>query len=307
MFTKSKGESFIVDKWQHIKKYKMAYIFMLPALTLLLVFMVIPLIRAIYLSFHDYDGLFDPNFIGVRNYINLFNDLSFWRTLTNNIIFSLFVSFFTVLFGLLAAIAIERRLKGWKIYKFTYFIPVILSLTVVGLLFGRILEPNYGLLNSLLRAIGLDFLAQSWLGNPKLSLFSIIMVQIWQYTGFTMLLLLTAVEGISEEIHDAATLDGVNGWQRIRYITVPMVKRVVFVVGMIQIIFSFKVFDIVWVMTRGGPGNSSEVLGTLLYKNAFSWSQYGYASTIGLVMTVFVFIFTFIYLKVTNLDKQEVE
>jgi len=280
---------------------------MLPSLIMICTFMIIPLIRSFYLSFFKYDGLADPIFIGLDNFKRLINDSNFWNSLGNNLIFSTLVTALTVILGLLFAIAIDRRLKGWKVFKFSNFIPVMLSLTIVGLLFAKVLEPNFGLFNSMLGFLGLESFQMNWLGDPSLTLFSIIAVQVWQYSGFTMLLFLTAVEGISPEIHEAATLDGVTGWQRIIYIIIPMVKRIIFVVGMVQIIFSFKVFDIIWVMTEGGPGGASEVLGTYLYKNAFAWSQYGYASSIAVGMTITVCIFTVVYLKLTKLDKQEVE
>ncbi|MEG2698822.1 MAG: sugar ABC transporter permease, partial [Ruthenibacterium sp.] len=221
------------------------------------------------------------------------------------LLYMVFTVAFTVIIGLLLAIVIERRFKGWKIYKFIYYIPVMMSITVVATLFAKIYEPSYGILNSLLGFLNLDFLKQAWLGDPKMVLPSIIFTSVWQYSGFTMILFLVGLEGISPDIHEAATLDGVTELQRIRYITLPCVKRIIYVTIMLQMIFSFKSFDIIWVMTKGGPGTSSEVLGTLLYKTAFNYQDFGYASAIAVVMTVIIGSISLIYMKMSQIGGDE--
>jgi len=290
-----------------MRKYGIAYIFILPAMILIAFFMVIPLIRSFAMSLFKWDGILEPKFIGLKNYNELFKDPYFWNAFVNNFIFMILAVFFTVTIGFLFAVAIERRVFGWSVYKYVYYIPVMLSMTVVGSLFFKILEPNFGLLNTFLRTLGLETSNLLWLGDPKTALYSIIGVTIWQYCGFTMILFLVAVEGIPFDIHDAATIDGVNGMQRLLYITMPYIKRVFMVVIMLQIIFSFKVFDIVWVMTEGGPGSASEVLGTLLYKTAFTSQKFGYASAIAVIMTVVVFIISLVYIRFSRLDKHEIE
>lgn len=292
---------------QRIWQYRMAYLFLLPSLILLMGFMVVPLIRTFQISLYDWDGLLSPSFIGLDNFKKLLQDATFWLALKNNMIFLVIVTVFTVLLGFLFAVAIERRFKGWKVYKFTFYIPAMISMAVVGMLFQKILEPSYGLLNSFLGMIGLEGWQAAWLGDPDIALYSVIAVTIWQYSGFTMLLFLSGVEGISPEIHDAATIDGVSGLRRITSIIFPLVRRLTLVITMLQIIFSFKVFDIIYVMTRGGPGDASQVLGTYLYKKAFSDYQFGYASSIGVLMAVIVFVFTIFYQKMTSLGEQDAE
>jgi len=288
-------------------RYKVSYLFVLPSVVLFAVFMVVPLVRSFSYSLYDWDGITSPQFTGWGNFEQLLKDEYFWNALKNNIIFTVLTTVFTCLFGFLFAVAIDRRLKGWAVFKFTYFIPVMISMTVVGVLFGKILEPSFGILNSLFGKLGLESLQLAWLGDPDLALYTIIGVTVWQYSGFTMLLFLAAIEEISPEIHDAATLDGVSGFKRMTQIMLPIVKRVVFMVIMLQIIFSFKVFDIVWVMTLGGPGSASEVLGTFLYKTAFRSEQFGYASSISVVMTLIIFTISLIYLYFSNLGRHEKE
>lgn len=289
-----------------IKKYGMAYLFILPALILISIFMLIPLARSFYLSVFKWNGMREPKFVGMKNFVSMIRDPKFSEALTNTLIYMCFTVALTIIIGMLLAIVIERRLKGWKAYKFIYYIPVMMSITVVATLFAKIYEPNYGILNSLLGFLGLDFLKQAWLGNPATVLGSIIFTSVWQYSGFTMILFLVAFEGISPDIQEAATLEGVTEPQRIRYITLPCVKRIIFVTIMLQMIFSFKSFDIIWVMTKGGPGTSSEILGTLLYKTAFNYQDFGYASAIAVIMTVIIGTISLFYMKLSNLGGQEI-
>jgi ABC-type sugar transport system permease subunit len=181
----------------------------------------------------------------------------------------------------------------------------MLPMTVTGALWARIYETNYGLLNTLLRTVGLDHLASAWLGDVNLSLWAIVAVSIWQFSGFPMIVLLAAIENISQEIHEAATLDGVNEWQRIRYLTLPLIRPVLFSISMLQIIFSLKVFDLVWIMTKGGPGESSSVLGTYLYRKAFELRSYGYASAVAVIMFVVIFAITYAYQRLIKIEATE--
>lgn len=288
-------------------EWSLAYFFVLPALALIAVFMLIPLARSVYLSFFTWNGIGSPKPIGMGNYGKLLHNPKFWEALGHTFTFSFFTVIFTVVIGLLLAIVIDRRMKGWSVYKFIFYIPVMLSMTVVAVLFTKILEPNYGFVNMLLKGVGLDALAQSWLGDPKYALGSIIAITIWQYSGFTMILFIAAMEGILPSVHEAATLDGTNELQRMFFITIPCVKRSVFVVVMLQIIFSFKSFDTIWVMTKGGPGTTTEILSTLLYKTAFRYQDLGYASAIAVIMMLIIAVISVIYLRFSRVGDQVIE
>ncbi|MFA9455356.1 carbohydrate ABC transporter permease [Halalkalibacter sp. AB-rgal2] len=296
------GKTTLLEK---IKKNKAAYIFLLPSLLLLIIFMVAPLIYSITMSFYRWDGFSPPQFIGFNNYERLLDHNNFWLALKNNAIFLVLFTSFTVILGFLSAVAVSRKVPGWQIYKFVFFIPVILVTAVIAVLWARIYEPSYGLLNSFLGAIGLESWQQLWLGNPDIALYSVIFVAIWQVSGWCMLLFLAAIEGIAEEVHDAATIDGVTPFQRIMLIILPMVQRMAFILIMLQIIASVKTFDLIYVMTGGGPFYSTEVLGTILYREAFENQRFGYASSISVVMTIIIAVITILYLKLTNISNQE--
>lgn len=289
----------------NFKKHQMSYLFILPSILLILIAMLGPLVYSFAMSFHAWDGFSEPRFNGLSNYARLFQDANFLNALSNNIKYIFLFASFTIVFGFLLAVAIDRQLVGWQIYKFVFFIPVMLITAVISALFAKVYEPNFGLLNSFLEATGLGFMQQLWLGNPDLTIYSIIAVAVWQITGWTMVLFLASIQGIPTEVHDAATLDGVSEWQRMIHIILPIIKRMAFVLIMLQIINSLKTFDLIWVMTGGGPNYASEVLGTILYRTAFAQQEFGYASAISVAMTVIVMIICVFYIKVSKLGSQE--
>ncbi len=290
-----------------VKKWSISYMFLAPALALIAVFLIYPAVRTVHLSFYDWNGMSEPEFVGGQNYVEIFGEQRFWDALSHNIAFTLATVATTVVGGMLLAIAIDRKMRGWPAYKFIYYIPVMLSVTVVSVLFVKILDPNTGLLNELLRAIGLDSLAHAWLSDPRYAMASLIFVSTWQYCGFTMILFLAAMAAIPPSVHEAATLDGVSEWRRFFSITLPIIKRPTFVVIMLQIMFAFKTFDIFWVMTRGGPGTTTEVLATYLYRTAFNFTDYGKACAIAVVMLVLITTISLIYVKKSRLGEQVIE
>ena len=281
------------------------YIFIAPAVLLLLAFMGFPLYRSLELSLYEWKGLLPRRWVGLGNFHKLFADRYFWQALVHTIAFAVAATVGTVGLGFLLAVAIARRVPLHGLYRFAFYLPVMLPMTVVAALWARIYEPNFGLLNTALHALGLGFLAQPWLGSLDLALPSIIAVCIWQYAGFPMIVLLAAIEGIPEELHQAATLDGASEAQRMRYIIAPMIRPVLVSISVVQIIFSLKVFDIVWVMTKGGPAESSSVLGTYLYRRAFEQQEYGYASAVAVAMFAVIFTVTYLYYRLSKVDAVE--
>ncbi|WP_409696111.1 carbohydrate ABC transporter permease [Yoonia sp.] len=267
----------------------------------MMLFMIVPLVHSIVMSFHNWNGITQPDYVGLANYERLFNDRRFVGAIRNNMLFLVLFTSMTIILGFLSAVAISRRMKGWQFYRFAFFVPYILVTAVIAVLWGQIYEPSFGFLNTALRSVGLQSWEQLWLGNHNITMYSIVTIAIWQISGFTMLLYLAAMEGIDQEIHDAATIDGVNAWQRCVYIIAPMVKQITFVLIMLQIIASLKTFDLIWVLTKGGPFYASEVMGTYLYRAAFEQQQFGYASAVAVVMTVIVMAVTIVYLALTNL------
>lgn len=285
-------------------KARLAYLFLAPALFLLTAFIAYPLVRSLYLSLFQWNGITKPEYIGLENFVRLIEDRSFLNALYNTLAFAILTTAGTVGIGFLLAVAIERRLMGWQAFKIIYFLPVMMAATVVAMLWGQLLDPTFGPVNLMLKGLGVSK-PPVWLGDPKITLYAIIGVSIWQYAGFPMIVLLAAMENIPGDIHDAATIDGVNGWQRITRIIVPMIKSVLAVIVMLQIIFSLKVFDVIWVMTQGGPGEATNVLGVYLYRNAFVYTYFGYGSAVAVVMTVIIVTLSLTYRRFIKVEAIE--
>lgn len=281
------------------------YLFLAPAVLLLLVFLAYPLADSLVLSFYKWKGLGARKFVGLDNFERLLDDRFFWGATWHTLVFALVVTLGTVGIGYLLATVISRRVFGSGVYRVGFYLPVMLSVVVVAALWVRIYEFNWGLLNTVLRAIGLDVLALPWLADVKYALAAVIVVPIWQYAGFPMIVTLAAIEGIPQDLHDAATIDGVSEWQRTWRLIFPLVRPVVASISILQIIFSLKVFDLVWVMTKGSPGNSTAVLGTFLFRQGFETQKYGYASAVAVVMFLIVFTLTYLYQRLVKFDAVE--
>lgn len=279
-----------------VRRSMIAYLFLVPALSLLGLFVVYPLLRSIQLSFYSWDGLGEPVFIGVRNFQRLAADPQFSLTLRHTLAFTVGATVGTVAIGLLLAVAIASRVRGWRVFKITWFIPVMVSMTVTGVLWSQLLASGDTPINRLIGLFGITD-PPDWLGNADTTLPVIILVTIWQFSGFPMIIFLAAMENIPRELEEAAVIEGASLWRRTQSLTIPLIKPVIAIVVLLQIIFSLKVFDIVWAMTQGGPGDSSLVLGVYLYRQGFMFERFGYASAIAVVMAGLLIVFTLGYLR----------
>lgn len=276
-----------------VKRKITPYLFILPGLMLLLLFVYYPIFQNLRYSVLDWD-LFSgtKKFIGLKNYMKLFQSDSFWVAFKNNLWYIIISLVFQVGFSLILAAILEnmkwRKLSA--VYRTTFFMPSLISLTVIGLLFTFVFEPQ-GILNGFLQNIGLESLTRGWLGDEKTAIFTVISVSQWKSIGYTMMLLIVAIQRIPLEIMEAARLDGASRFQTFLHVTVPMIKDTILTVMIITTSGGFLVFNEVYIITNGGPYGSSEVLSTILYKNAFVHGNIGYASTIGNVILVFSMIF----------------
>lgn len=289
---------------RQIRKNAVAYAFLAPAFLLMAVFLVYPIIQSLLLSFYEWNGIAPRVYVGLENFERLLKDDVLYLAIGNNIVFSVFTTLGTVSVGFLLALAVERRVSGWRYYKVIYFLPVMVSGTVVGLLWEKLLDPTFGAVNVLLEALGVQD-PPAWLGDPVFAMVALIVVTIWQYAGFPMIIFLAAMENIPMEIHEAATLDGVSWWQRATRIIWPMIYNVTITIVLLQLIFSFKVFDIVWTMTQGGPGESTNVLAVYLYRTAFRFTEFGYGSAIAVVMFLIIFLLSNVYLRIFRTERIE--
>jgi ABC-type sugar transport system permease subunit len=260
------------------------------------VWVIGPMLYTFYLSLTDWDGVSAMNFIRLKNYSRLFRDRVFYTAFLNNI--KWIGSFVTIPIaaGLALAMALNRSVPGSKVFKAVFFFPMVLSFVVMGLIWSWMYQPDSGIINSVLRLIGLEDLTRGWLSDPKLVIWSIIFTGIWRQVGYVMLLYLAGLQSVNTDLVDASRVDGAGPWQSFRHVIFPQLAPITVVVIVISIIDALRAFDLVYVMTRGGPFNSSQVLATFMYNEAFWNYRMGYGASISVVLFMISLLFIFIYL-----------
>ncbi|PRY22171.1 carbohydrate ABC transporter membrane protein 1 (CUT1 family) [Aliiruegeria haliotis] len=266
---------------------KLTYAAMLtPALLLLAVFVFIPVALVIYGSLFDF-GLTsrDWTFVGLGNYVEAFGDDVFWIALRNNLIIVIGSIVLQVGFGTLLAAVLDRGVRlGRTLMRTIIFAPMVISSVAVGLIWLIILDPNVGPLNAVVKGVGLTPPKLGWLGDPSISIWVVLGIAAWQYTGFMMVLILAGLQAVPKDIYQAAALDGATGLRAFWYITLPSIRNILIVAILITTVGGFKVFDLIFVTTGGGPANSTQVLGTYIYLQAFNIGEMGFANAISVVL-----------------------
>ena len=265
-----------------------ALIFLLPALLGTLIFIVIPVICSFGLSFVQWDLLNPIKFVGFENYREIFHDGLFYKILGNTIVFALSTSFFGVISPLILASILNTKIRGSEFFKGAYFLPFITPMVVVGVVWAWIFDPNIGLLNQMLH------LHLNWLYDSKLAMPALIVVSVWKLVGYNMIIFLSSLSAISQSLFEAAKIDGANSFQIFKNVTIPMLSPTIFFVVIITAISSFQVFDLIYLMTQGGPFDSTNVLVYAIYKNAFEYFNVGKASAIAYVLFVIILVLTLI-------------
>jgi ABC-type sugar transport system permease subunit len=273
-------------------------LFVAPALLLYLVFMIYPFVQSIYFSFIDWNGA-DPvkRWVGLANYRELVGDPKFWLTLKHNLIWVVIGTIAPMAIAFLLAVLLQQRPRGFMAFRTVYFMPQVLSAVVIAIIWGWIYNPIYGVLNKGLNAVGLSALSRGWLGDPNVALYAVLAAAIWAEIGFVFVVFLAGLQGVSRDLLEAATVDGANAWQRFWNVTVPGMANVINVVTALLLIGGFNVFDIIFVMTGGGPANATEVIATYTYKQAFTQNRIGYAATLSLVMTVISLVASVVFIR----------
>lgn len=257
-----------------------------PAVVLMAVFLVFPVLNAVYYVFVDFDGLdTTPPWVGLANFTELAQDRQMWAAAWNNVIWIVLGTAGPLLLGTGLALLLWGVRRGSTFYRVVFFLPYVLPQVAVGVVWGWIYAPTRGWLNRGLEAVGLGGVTRGWLGDPDTALFAVLGTAIWTATGFVFVIVLSALRNVATELVDAAMLDGANYLQRLRYVVMPQIMPVFLMVTALTLIGGFAVFDIVFVMTGGGPANATEVLGTYAYSNAFQLSRISYGTTLALVVT----------------------
>ena len=274
-----------------------SYAFILPALLLYSLFVLYPFVTNIYYSMTDWDGAqaIKP-FTGIENYARLLKDPLMWLSLGHNMIWIVFGTLTPVVIGLVLATLVWSGVHGMVVFRTVYFMPVVMAQVVVAIIWSWIYHPLFGPINTVLRAIGLGNIARGWLGDLNWALYALMLAALWAYFGFCFVILLAALQNIDLTIHDAAKIDGANAWQRFIHVTVPQLGPVLTMLTAYTLIGGFNVFDIVFIMTRGGPANATEVLATYTYQMAFKQSQVGYGAALTMVTTVLSLIASYLFI-----------
>jgi raffinose/stachyose/melibiose transport system permease protein len=283
------------------KNKKFIIIGLAPALIIFSFFVLYPIVRSFMYGFYNWNGLSSPRFIGVENFRRIFIDPVFWKSLKNNLFVVVASIFGQIPLGILAAVALSGKLKGASFFRTAFFIPMILSTVVVGLLWTTILNSQVGLLRILLLSIGFKN-TPDLLGNPASAIYALCFVIIWQFIGLYMIIFLAALQNIPKDITEAADIDGAGEVSKFFRIRLPLLWPAIASAMVLCISGSMRSFDLIFVMTEGGPAHATEVMATYMYNKTFAVNQYGYGSAVSLVIAVISF--TFISLSRTLLLRQ---
>lgn len=265
-----------------------AWLFILPALVGTFIFIIIPVLCSFGLSFAKWDLLNPIQFAGFDNYKEIFTEPLFYKILWNTIVFAFSTSILGVIIPLILSCILNSKIRGAEFYKTAYFLPFITPMIVIGVIWEWIFDPNIGLLNQFLH-IHVDWLYDNHFAMPAL-----IIVSVWKLIGYNMVIFLSALSGISQSMFEASKIDGANAFQTFKNVTVPLLSPTIFFVVIITAISSFQVFDLIYLMTQGGPLDSTNVLVYAIYKNAFEYFNAGKASAIAYVLFVIILILTLI-------------
>lgn len=271
--------------------------FVLPAALLASALVAWPFFETLRVSFFDWAGFGPKEFVGVDNYRGIASDNVALSAIKNTVVYATLTAIGTVAIGFVIATLVDRKLRGHKIIKFLVFLPVLLPTVFTGQVWLFGFDGNFGWVNDILGWIH-PSLNRAWLGDPATVNYVIIFVSILQFTGFPMVIMFAALQDVPGEIHEAATMDGVGPFERARYISFPMIREAVATVFLIQLMFGFRVFDQVFVMTGGGPGRVSEVAATYVWREAFVNAKFGYAAATAIVTTAVVAILSMVYLSI---------
>ena len=284
--------------WLSKKRYKVGL--MLPTLLVYSIFIILPIAIAVYYSFTQYSGIGKPRFTGLKNYIRLFQDELFWVSFKNTMIMFILAFVLLLTLSFLIALLLNNKLRAVDFSKALIFSPAIIAPIIVGIIWVYILDPNIGIINNILDAIGADAFKQQWIGGEILSPYSIAIIYFWQQLGYLVTIFIAGLKMIPGDILEAVKIDGANAIQEIRYVTIPMMRTTISTVAVLIITGVFKIFEIVQQTTGGGPNHLSETLVTYSYSQTFSSGDYGYGMSLATVTFLISLIITAIYSSLTK-------
>lgn len=276
--------------WSRNQRRLIPYLFIAPNMIVFTAFVFVPILFAVYISLTEWSLIGSPTFVGLGNYVDMAQDGQFWRSLSNTLVYTLGTVPTSMALGLAVAVGLNRKMPGRALLRSIFFVPVVISLVAVALIASWIFNDDYGVINNALNSLGLGKV--SWLSSPQWAMPSLIITTLWIRLGFNMVVYLAALQSIPEELYQAARVDGAASWRLFRHITWPLLGPTTFLLLILNVIYSLHVFDLIYVMTGGGPGSSTTVLVQYIYEAAFQNSEMGYASAVGVVLYLILLIFT---------------
>jgi len=262
--------------------------FILPALILFFLLFLLPSFMGFYYSLTNWNSMSEKiKFIGLDNFKEIFNDSGSFMFIKNTLMYAFFTTVLKVAIGLGLALMLNEGIKTKGLLRTIYFLPIIISNLIVGLMFQQVLHPSNGILNHALEFIGLSFLTQAWLEDPQWVMWSTIGVEVWKAAGFVMIIFLAGLQTVSKETIEASDMDGANYWNKFTKIIIPSIAPSILINTLLSVISGLKVFDVIFALTNGGPGRSSEVINITIF-NQFSMGNYGYSTALGVLMFIFL-------------------
>ena len=279
------------------------YVWIAPALIVFCMFSLLPLLVGFWLGFVSWDGIGAIRPVGLQNYADVLRDGRFWHAMGHNALYALGTVVGKLGLGLLLAVLLNQSLFGRAVFRTALFLPVVLSMVVVGLLWSWIYNWDFGLANSILTVLGLGALKQDWLGNPNLALGALMVVDIWKYFGFHMMIYLAGLQSIPSELYEAARIDGAGSRQLFLRITLPLLLPVTVINLVLATLSAFNVFDVVYVMTGGGPFMATDVAMMEIYQQAFQFGHFGYAASMSIVLFAVVSMIALTVLRVLRHER----
>lgn len=278
------------------RKRELQYaLFVLPAFIIFFVFFFFPVIQTLGYSVTNRKMIPEnTSFVGLKNFVTLFTDTpEFYIALKNNLFFTVVVTVLQSLIAFVLALVLDRKLKGKNFFRTYFFAPVVISSVAVSLIWAFMYDPNTGVLNTIFDMIGLGFLKQNWLGDDKVAMLSIALVQIWQWVGFEMVIFMAGLNNIPKDYYEVAEVSGANYFQTLFYMVIPQLKPTILTACVLTTVGCFKVFDLVYIMTSGGPVHATEVIAKLIYDYAFSYGKMGLASALSVILLVVIMVVGF--------------
>lgn len=278
-------------------------LFLLPNILIFTIFIIIPLFQGLRMSFMDWGVFTEPQWIGLGNFKELFHDNVFLTTLWNTILYSFCVVVLLLILSLFLALLLSKNtLKGEKVFRAVFYIPSLLSMVAVGIAWRFILGDEMGIINYVIRSMGGD--GVPWLTNGTTAMMSVIVVSVWAQAGYYMIIFISGLQAIPIELYEAARIDGANPWQTFWKITLPLLKSTVLVVMVLATIASFKAYELIVTMTKGGPGYSTKFIVQQVYQVAFTEDRMGYASAMSMILMLIIGVFTLIQFKISGKEGQ---